>query len=370
MKFTIGRESLVELLGSVIGAVDKKNTNKIMENALLDVSEGQLEVTTTDLEIELKSSVPADMAQAGKVTAPARKLMDIAKALPQDSSVQIEADDEHGRLLIKGGRGRFELATLPADSFPSLDDINVNTELNLPENLFKRLLDKTAFCMANQDVRYYLNGLLLDMAPGSLTTVSTDGHRLALSSYRDDAIALESPVSIIVPRKGITELSRSLDASAETNVTVQFSDNHLRVEKDNICFTSKLIDGKYPDYMAAVPVTCKHNIVIDRELLRDTLARVAILSNEKIRSIRVKLSEGAMVLQSNNPEQETAVEELDVNYSGDVFETGFNVNYLRDALDHLESESANLDFTSASTSVLIHSDDDPDTKFVVMPVRM
>jgi len=370
MKFTVARDILVELLANVVGAVEKKHTTKILENILLDVSAGQLRLVATDLEIELSSSIQIQVDTEGAITASARKLLDITKALPADSSITIELEAENARLLIKGGRSRFELATLPAEDFPELDEIPLNTSISLKESEFKRLLDKTSFCMANQDVRYYLNGLLLDITNGQVNTVSTDGHRLALCELNDEAITVADRASIIVPRKGALELSRLLEASSDVAVTVQLSNNHIRVEKDNIRFTSKLIDGKYPDYQAAVPSTTTITIQLDRLVFRDTLARVAILSNEKFRGIRLRLNDGTMTLMSNNPEQESAEEEMDINYSGEVFEIGFNVSYVLEAVNHMEGEMIDFNFTSSAASALLSSNEDAGVRYIVMPVRL
>lgn len=370
MKFTVSRDTLVELLTNVVGAVEKKHTSKILENVLLSVYNDQLRLVGTDLEIELSASINIQVDREGSTTAPARKLLDITKALPADSFILIEQDPESTRLLIKGGRSRFELATLPAEDFPELDEIPLETEVSLAESQFKRLLDKTSFCMANQDVRYYLNGLLLDIDTGVINTVSTDGHRLALCEFKDESINVAGRSSIIVPRKGALELSRILEASADVSVKVQMSGNHIRVEKDNVRFTSKLIDGKYPDYQAAVPSATTISIQLDRIIFRDTLARVAILSNEKFRGIRLRLSDGTMTLMSNNPEQESAEEEIDINYSGEVFEIGFNVSYVLEAVNHLDGEMIDFNFTSSSASALLSSPEDSGVRYVVMPVRL
>jgi len=369
MKFTVARDILVDLLANVLGAVEKKQTNKILENVLIDVGGGQLRLVATDLEIELSSSIQIQVEKEGVITAPARKLFDITKALPTDLSITIELDEENARLLIKSERSRFELATLPPEEFPELGEIPLSSSITLSESEFNRLLDKTAFCMASHDVRYFLNGLLLDITNGQVNTVSTDGHRLALCKFHDEAITVTERASIIVPRKGVLELSRILEASSDVAVTVQLSYNHICVEKGNTRFTSKLIDGKYPDYQAAVPSTTNITIQLDRLVFRETLARVAILSNEKFRGIRLRLNDGTMTLMSNNPQQECAEEEMDINYSGEVFEIGFNVSYLLEAVNHMEGELIDFSFTSTEASAVLTSNDDPGARYIVMPVK-
>lgn len=367
MKLTISKETLLEQLTHVVGAVEKKHTSKILENILIHATEDNLKLVGTDLEIEMSSEFPTQAEEPGQITAPARKLFEICKALPADCFVMFETEGE--RLHIKGLRSRFELATLPADEYPLLDDIPIQNEIVIPENQFKLLLEKVSFSMANQDVRYYLNGLLLELNNDKLTSVSTDGHRLAVSEFSLPDTT-EKQLKIIVPRKGILELSRLLDATSELPVTLQISENHIRVNKNNIRFTSKLIDGKYPDYQAAIPSNCSHTIELDREQFKNTLARVSILSNEKFRGIRLRLQNGTMTLHSNNPENESAEEEIDINYSGETFEIGFNVTYLLEAVNHLEGNTVKLELTSPDTSALLHSPDDIQTRYVVMPIRL
>ena len=369
MKLTISKETLLEQLTHVVGAVEKKHTSKILENILLAVTDKQLNLIGTDLEIEMSSTIDIQSETAGQITAPARKLFDICKALPAECFILLETNKD--RLHIKGLRSHFELATLPADEFPLLDDIPIKQEISIPEQKLKQLLENVSFSMANQDVRYYLNGLLLEFCDNKLTAVSTDGHRLAVSEFISDTTnSTQSDIKIIVPRKGILELSRLLDSTSQIPVNLQISDNHIRVNKDNIRFTSKLIDGKYPDYQAAIPANSKYSIELDRDQFKDTLSRVAILSNEKFRGIRLKLKNGSMTLLSNNPENESAEEEIDINYDGDEFEIGFNVTYLLEAVNHLEGNIVKLDLSTPDSSALLLSDDDPQTRYVIMPIRL
>lgn len=371
MKLTISRETLLDQLTHVVGAVEKKHTSKILENILIQVTNNKLQLVGTDLEIEMSANLEIQAESLGQITAPARKLFDICKALPPDCFILLETG-ENQRLHIKGLRSHFELVTLPADEFPLLDDIPIKQEITIPEKSLKSLLDKVSFSMANQDVRYYLNGLLLEFNTNKILAVTTDGHRLAVSEYSTDNNSLSDlpAMKIIVPRKGILELSRLLDSSSELPVTLQISDNHIRVNKDGIRFTSKLIDGKYPDYQAAIPSNSNHILELDRVQFRDTLARVAILSNEKFRGIKLALKEGIMILHSNNPENESAEEEIDINYSGELFEIGFNVSYLLEAVNHLETETIILELSTPDSSVLLHSVNDTETRYVVMPIRL
>lgn len=368
MKLTISKETLLTQLTHVVGAVEKKHTSKILENILIQATEDKLKLVGTDLEIEMSSVIESQAEVPGQITAPARKLYEICKALPADCFVMFEMDGE--RLHIKGLRSRFELATLPADEYPLLDDIPIQNEISIPEKDLKNLMEKVSFSMANQDVRYYLNGLLLELSDNQLLAVSTDGHRLAVSEFSLESTTTNSPLKIIVPRKGILELTRLLDSTSDLPVVLQISDNHIRVNKDNIRFTSKLIDGKYPDYQAAIPSNSTHTIELDRDQFKSTLARVSILSNEKFRGIRLRLLDGMMTLHSNNPENESAEEEIDINYSGELFEIGFNVTYLLEAVNHLEGDIVKLELSTPDSSALLHSGDDQQTRYVVMPIRL
>ncbi len=367
MKLTISKETLVEQLNYVVGAIEKKHTSKILENIFIRATENKLQLVGTDLEIEMSAEIDTNADILGQITTSAQKFFNICKALPKDSIILLETDDKQ-RLQIKGLRSRFELATLPADEYPLLDDIPIKQEITVPEKTLKNILDKVSFSMANQDVRYYLNGMLLVFSKNAIIAVTTDGHRLAITKNTDSVIELEQ--KIIVPRKGILELTRLLDSSSELPITLQLSENHIRVNKDQIRFTSKLIDGKYPDYQAAIPTNCEYSIELDREQFSDTLARVSILSNETFKGIKIKIYDGTMYIQSNNPDNESAEEEIDVDYSGDVFEIGFNVTYLLEAINHLEGDTIIFELFTADTSAVLYSSADIDTQYIVMPVRL
>lgn len=378
MKLTISKETLVEQLSHIAGAVEKKQTSKILENIYINLSEHQLQLIGTDLEIELSSTIDIQGESIGQITAPAKKLLDICKALPNDCFILLETDD-NARLKIKGLRSRFELSTLPAEDFPILDDIPIQNEYLIPENRFKELIDHVSFSMASQDVRYYLNGLYLEFNESGLTAVATDGHRLAISflpnqfveaQSSNDSVSESAKNSLIIPRKAVLEMSRILDSHCEIPLRLQISQNHIRIYKDNIRFTSKLIEGKYPDYQAAIPLNPTTTIILDREMFRDTLSRVAILSNEKFRGIRISLSPGLMKLHSNNPENEMAEEELDIEFNGEPMDIGFNVTYMLEAINHIEDKTIQFELTSPANSSLIYSPEDPATRYVVMPIRI
>lgn len=366
MNFSTSRESLLRPLQAVIGVVERRQTMPILSNALLQVRDGHLSLTATDLEVELVAGSAVDEAKSdGEVTVPARKLLDICRALPDESTVRIQLDGD--RMIVRSGRSRFVLATLPAADFPVIEDIEANREISIGQKQFHKLLDKTHFSMAQQDVRYYLNGLLIETEDGCVRAVATDGHRLALceAALEDQSGAA---LQVIIPRKGVLELQKLL--GEEGDVELSIGTNHVRAVIGSIRFTSKLIDGRFPDYDRVIPKPKENKLLANRETLRGALQRAAILSNEKYRGIRLDLVDGALRIQANNPDQEEAHDELEVEYHGDSMEIGFNVNYLLDALAAVEDEDVELGFVDANSSCLISAPSDQDTKFVVMPMRL
>jgi DNA polymerase-3 subunit beta len=365
MKFTATREALLKPLQAVIGVVERRQTMPILANVLLVAKDGQLAVTATDLEVELVAQADVEIEGAGDVTVPGRKLLDICKALPDGAELAIALSGE--KLGIKSGRSKFTLTTLPAADFPTVEDINAGQTLSLPQATLCKLLDKTYFSMAQQDVRYYLNGLLIETDGKHLRAVATDGHRLALSQVQLDGKKMPEQ-QVIVPRKGVLELQRLM--SGEGDVDLQLGSNHVRIELEGIRFTSKLIDGRFPEYERVIPQDTSNQLVADRDLLKGALQRTAILSNEKYRGIRLIIRESGMVLQAHNPEQEEAEEELEVKYKGDDIEIGFNVNYLLDALGAIESEEVTLSVVDSNSSCLLREPGKDDSKYVVMPMRL
>ena len=327
MKFSAERETILAPLQAVIGVVERRQTMPILANVLVVGKGEQLAITATDLEVELVARTNVTLQQAGEVTLPGRKFFDIVKALPEKTQVTVSIEGE--RATIRSGKSRFTLATLPASDFPTVEDIRAQQTLTIAQPALKRLLDKTHFSMAQQDVRYYLNGMLLESDGKSLRTVATDGHRLA---FCESALDSESPASqqVIVPRKGVLELQRLL--GNEGDVELAIGSNHIRAQIGDIRFTSKLIDGRFPEYGRVIPAAPPKKIFADRDILRAALQRAAILSNEKYRGIRLAVKTGVLTLQSHNPEQEEAEEELEIAYQGEEIEIGFNVNYLLDAL--------------------------------------
>jgi DNA polymerase III subunit beta len=365
MKFSADREAILAPLQAVIGVVERRQTMPILANVLVTGRDDQLSITATDLEVELVARASVTLQQAGEVTLPGRKLLDLVRALPEKASIVLSIEGE--RATLRSGKSRFTLTTLPASDFPTIEDIRPQQALRLEQAALKRLLDKTHFSMAQQDVRYYLNGMLLETSGNVLRTVATDGHRLA---FCETALteATNSTHQVIVPRKGVLELQRLL--GAEGVVELQVGSNHVRAQIGDIRFTSKLIDGRFPEYGRVIPNEPPKQVKADREMLRAALQRAAILSNEKYRGIRLALRPNVLLLQSHNPEQEEAEEELEIDYSGEEVEIGFNVNYLLDALAAVESGQVTLGLTDANNSCLLTSSEVTTAKYVVMPMRL
>ncbi len=366
MRFSIQREALLNPLQKVVGVVERRQTLPVLANLLFQVDQGRLSLTGTDLEVEMRAGIPVDAAENGATTIPARKLFDIVRALADGAQLDIKLNGE--RVSVNAGRSRFTLATLPAEEFPTIDEIDLVDKVQLPEATLKDLMERTAFAMANQDVRYYLNGMLLDLRDTGLRCVATDGHRLALAETRLDKKA-SSARQIIIPRKGVLELL-GLFSGGDGEATVEFGRNHLRVRRNDVVFTSKLIDGRFPDYEAVIPLGADKVLLLEREALRAALQRAAILSNEKYRGVRLEVSPGRLRIVAHNPEQEEAVEELEAETSVNELAIGFNVGYLLDALGSLSDEKVRLQLRDAQSSCLLQSAEGDQVRHVVMPLRL
>lgn len=367
MKLATSRESLLRPLQAVIGVVERRHTMPILANVLLVARDGHLTVTATDLEVELVAPVAdAGIDQAGEITVPGRKLLDICRALPDEAPVKLQLDGD--RLVVRSGRSRFVLSTLPAADFPVIEDVQADETFHVEQAELARLLDKTHFAMAQQDVRYYLNGLLLESGQGRLRAVATDGHRLALCQMPLEAAAADRLHQVIVPRKGVLELQRLLAGSGEVSVAI--GTNHIRVSGGEVQFTSKLIDGRFPEYERVIPEPTGNVLAASRDLLRQALQRAAILANEKYRGIRLELVKDRLKIQANNPDQEEAQDEVEVAYGGDAMEIGFNVNYLLDALAAIDGDDVEVGFTDSNSSCLIRNPGDDEARYVVMPMRL
>lgn len=367
MNFKIQREALLKPLQTICGVVERRQTLPILSHVLL-VSDGEtLIITATDLEVEMISTTNIESGTAGEITVPARKFLDICKTLPDDCMIDFKVDGE--RAILKAGKSRFTLSTLPAVDFPNIDVAEDGNEFQIKEAAFKSIIDHTQFAMAQQDVRYYLNGLMLEIADNKLRAVATDGHRLAMCEI--DANTTIEAKQIILPRKGVSELARLLE-DENNDVTIEIGNNHIRMKFNQLMFTSKLIDGKFPDYQRVLPQNSDKLLVLNRDMFRQALTRASILSNEKYRGIRLLMDNNTMRIVANNPEQEEAEEQVEIDYSFDPLEIGFNVTYLLDALNAISTEKVNLELSDSNSSCLITAAGEmaAECRYVVMPMRL
>ncbi|NLS14319.1 DNA polymerase III subunit beta [Vibrio sp. SM6] len=366
MKFSIERQQLLKPLQQVSGALGGRPSLPILGNLLLEVRDGVLLMTATDLEVELVSKVTLNGDfEAGAITVPSRKFLDICRGLPDDA--QIVFTQEGDRVQVRSGRSRFSLATLPANDFPNIEDWQSDVEVSLTQGQLRGIIEKTQFSMANQDVRYYLNGMLFEIEGNTLRAVATDGHRMAVATT-----TLEGDYAtqqIIVPRKGVQELAKLLDAP-EAMMTLQIGNANVRADINHFVFTSKLVDGRFPDYRRVMPQNTTKTLQASCDDLRQAFARAAILSNEKFRGVRVNLVDSEMRITANNPEQEEAEEMLDVEFQGEAIEIGFNVSYVLDVLNTLRCPTVRISMSDANASALIENADDDSAMYVVMPIRL
>jgi DNA polymerase III subunit beta len=367
MKFSLSKETMVKQLQLVVGVVERRQTLPILSNVLIQLDGDRLAVKGTDLEVEIVSHGQLDTAGnvAGEATVPARKLLDICRSLPDQAILNFNFADN--RAIITSGRSKFTLATLPANEFPGVEDGIGAIGFTCVSGDLKQLIDKTAFAMAHQDVRYYLNGMLWEVNQGNLRAVATDGHRLAMSNLAL-SVGEQKKNQSILPRKGVMELSRLL--AEDGSIKVEVGEHHIRVLGGDFHFTSKLVDGAYPDYDRVLPKGGTWTITGDREMLRQAFTRTAILSNEKYRGVRLAFSADLLKMSATNPDQEEAQEEIEVSYKGDQFEIGFNVNYILDVLNTLDGETVSFTLTDANSSALVEGLTDSSAVYVIMPMRL
>lgn len=366
MKFTVHRDEILKPLQAICGVVERRQTMPVLANVLIVANQSSLLMSGTDLEVELKVEAQANCTEGGEITLPARKFLDICRTLPEGAKIEVAIEND--RASLRSGKSRFTLATLPATDFPSMESVQAVTEFALPKKVLKRLIDKTQFSMAQSDVRYYLNGLMLELEKNGIRAVATDGHRLALCESPLE-IRTEVTRQIIIPRKGVQELSRLLDESEDT-ARVRVGNNNIRVSLPGMTFTSKLIDGRFPDYQRVIPQVSDKIAIADREQMRQSLTRASILSNEKYRGIRLSLEPGQVQVVANNPELEEAEEVFEVEYQGPAIEIGFNVSYLLDALGVIDDEQVRVGFTDSNSSCLIQPGSGAACRYVVMPMRL
>ena len=361
------RDEILAPLSAVSGIIERRHTLPILSNVLIERAEGALSFLATDIEIQITSrSSLAAGADAKPVTVGARKLVDILRALPDGAEVTLQQQDK--RLQVKAGKSRFSLQTLPAEDFPRLAKPSGEVaRFALTQKGLRRLLGLVQYAMAQQDIRYYLNGLLVLVENQQLRLVATDGHRLA---YAAMGLPASLPrLEVIVPRKTVLELAKLL-ADSDEEVKVELSSSQASFSFGAVELVTKLVDGKFPDYTRVVPTTHKNRLTLDRDVLRQSLQRAAILSNEKFRGVRWVLTDGSLKIVSSNAEQEEAQEELEVKYGGDALDIGFNVNYLLDVLNNVSAAEVECHFGDAASSALLQFPAEPEFKYVVMPMRI
>lgn len=368
MNINIQKEILEQPLSQIIGVVEKRQTLPILGNVFLDLQDNRLTLVGSDLETEITTRIHNVGGENGKTTVSARKLYDICRSLPAESQLALIVEQDN-KMVVKAGKSRFTLQTLNAVDYPRLEQTVWKQEFSLSQAQLNNLLTRTAFSMAQQDVRYFLNGLLVEVHNDKIISVATDGHRLAKTLIDVPNLGLEM-VQSIVPRKAVLEISKFLNPEAEQGVEVKLNASHILVQSGDFMFISKLIDGRFPDYEKVIPANLDKHIIINRANLIDILSRAAILSNEKFRGVSLNISNNVLKVASHNPDQEHAKDEMAIDYAGEDIEIGFNVNYLLEALKACDSEEIDLGLLDPNTSCTFHAANNDDTLYLIMPMRL
>lgn len=363
----INKEEFLKPLQSVAGIVERRHTLPILSNVLIQITEENLSFVATDLEIQITAAV-SHRGDTGNtaITVSAKKLQDIVRALPDNAEIAFDSKDS--RLQLKAGKSQFNLQTLPADDFPTLSlPDELISELSLPQSTLKHLFNQVQYAMAQQDIRYYLNGLLMVLEPGTVKVIATDGHRLSLASMIAETV--NQTAEAILPRKTVIELIKLLGDNDE-EVRIKLGKNLVTFSFGNINLVSKVIEGKFPDYNKVVPAHYQNHVILNRLDLLHAMQRAAILSNEKFRGVRMVLTQNSMRVICNNTEQEEAEEELEISYINEPLDIGFNVTYLLDVLNNINNSEVDCSFGDANSSCLITVPGDDRFKYVVMPMRI
>lgn len=372
MYFEIAKKDLLTPLKMITSVVEQRQTLPILANTLVIVKNNSLNLTATDAEVEISCNLPLTNGDLiadndGEITIPARKFFDICKSLPDSVDIQVTVEDNQA--ILNAGKSKFKLQTLPAEEFPSSPSLKDAKEFLIAPQDLKHLIYKTSYCIATNDVRYYLTGLLLEIADKKISFVGTDGHRMAVAQIDLDHDQ-ELAHKVIIPRKAILELSKLLK-DGESDVKILMDENHICFElNDNLMMTSKLIDGNFPEWQNVLPSDTDKIVIADTKLLKQALSRASILSNEKFKGIRLNLTENLITLSAKNTYQEEAEEVIEVEYSGEELEIGFNVSYLLDTLNVISTNMTQLAFGDTNSSCLITEEDNDDNKFIVMPMRL
>ena len=370
MYFKLPKKELLNPLKMINGVADQRNAMPILANSLVRVENNTIHFIATDNEVEIACSIPLEAeigndANEGSTTIPARKLFDICKSLSDDAVVQVNVEENNA--TIKAGKSRFKLQTLPSEEFPNSPELTEPTELLISQRQLKHFFSKTSFCIATNDVRYFLNGLLLEIGDGKMSFAGTDGHRMAVSQHD---FTSEQTARVIIPRKAILELAKLLTDS-EDNIKITMDENHIRFKlNDSLAITSKLIDGDFPDWQGIIPPNPDKIVMVEAAALKQSLIRVSILSNEKFKGVRLVLSPNLLTIDARNTYQEEAEETLEVEYDGEEMEIGFNGTYLVDAVNAVSGKMVKMSLVDANSSAVIVDDDDASDRFIVMPMRL
>jgi DNA polymerase-3 subunit beta len=361
------QDKVLAALQSVAGIVERRHTLPILANVLLRKTGSAVQLTTSDLEIQIRTTAQLDGDEGNfATTLGARKLIDILRTMPADQTVSLE--NSGGKLILKGGKSRFTLQSLPAEDFPLVQEsASFGPVFSVPQKTLKSLLGQVSFAMAVHDIRYYLNGILFVAEGKKLSLVATDGHRLAFASAELDVDVPKQEV--ILPRKTVLELQRLL-SDKEGGIEMQFAANQAKFSFDGMEFVTKLVEGKFPDYNRVIPKNHKNIVTLGRAPLLASLQRTAIMTSEKFKGVRLNIEPGVLRVASSNAEQEEAVDELDIDYGGDTIEIGFNVTYLIDALQNMGQEMVRIELQDGNSSALVTNPDDNAFKYVVMPMRI
>ena len=368
MKFTTEKNEIADVLQMGASIAERRQTIPILANLRIVARDGKVEITATDLEIQIKTLTEVKkVVEEGEITVSARKMSELCRSLPDNEA--LEFDLNNGKLTVSSKNFHADFATISALDFPELESKEETNSLSISSSALQRLLNKTAFCMASQDVRYYLNGLLVEYKGGEVNAVATDGHRLALAtSPLDKTITIDGERQIL-PRKAVLELSKILRQENE-DIKITFGNSSLSIQDENLDFSTKLIDGKFPDYEKVLPSGDPNSLEVSKESLQSALSRASVLSNEKYRGVRFALDKNTLKLTANNPEKESAEELLDVNYNGNPMEIGFNIGYLLDVLGTIETDNVELNFYGEESSCLIREPGNQAEVYVIMPMRL
>lgn len=365
--FSISSAGLLNVLLILSGAVEKKQDKPILSHILFEVSEDKIDLSATDRELECIASVkPLNILKTGSAAVPAKKLIDICRALTVETELNFSFDG--GKLVLKAGKSRFCLSTLPAEEFPILKTYDNETKVNVSKRDLLNLFQSTFFCMAQQDVRYFLNGLLIETEADKITSVSTDGHRLALC---DIGVTEKLPkIQVIVPRKAISEFIRLLSNNEESAVSFFLSDKNIILRTEGVCLVSRLIDGTFPTYQAAFPKKPDKTIVVDKDALKQSLAKVSVLANEKAKSVKLTLNDNRVLFSARNQEKDEALDEISAVTTGEEISIGLNVSYFLDVLNTLPEGEVCIAFSTPDESILITSQVNTHCRYVIMPIKI